>query len=89
MTRPRAHDNQYMMNLGQQSDPTNTSLYLFAKGLDFVMTESSDGVSNGTICIKIRFNSDRQAHAVFVDPIIEEVRQHQEQAEECRLRAEQ
>jgi hypothetical protein len=89
MTRPRAHDNLYTMNLGSQSDPTNTSLYLFAKGLDFQMTESSDGVSNGTICIKIRFNSDRQAHAVFVDPIIEQVRQRQEQAEERRLRAEQ
>jgi hypothetical protein len=89
MTRPRAHDNLYTMNLGSQSDPTNTSLYLFAKGLDFQMTESCDGVSNGTICIKIRFNSDRQAHAVFVDPIIEEVRQRQEQTEERRVRAEQ
>jgi hypothetical protein len=80
MTHPCHHDNMFTMDLTPQSDPTNTSLNLYAKGMDFTISSSSDGVSNGMICIKIRFNSNRQAHAVFVDPVIEQIRSRQEQS---------
>jgi hypothetical protein len=88
MTRPRRHDNMFTMDLSPQSDPTNTSLNLYAKGMDFTMSASSDAVLNGTVCIKIRFNSNRQAHAVFVDPVIDQIRLRNEQNNQQRIRAE-
>ena len=70
-TRPRRNDNMYTLDLSPQSDSTNTSLNLYTKGLDFTMHASSNGVLNGTMCIKIRFNSNRQAHAIFINPMIQ------------------